>query len=111
MNSFGGVGMHGVGGGMIFSYDPFSSTYTRLFDFADDLSSEENGSFPYGSFIQANDGKFYGMASLGGTDNNGVIFTYDRVSGSYTKLLDFDGSNGSNPYGSLIQARDGKPMV
>jgi uncharacterized repeat protein (TIGR03803 family) len=108
MNSFGGVGMHGVGGGMIFSYDPLSSTYTRLFDFADDLSNEENGSFPFGSFIQLGDEKLYGMASLGGTDNDGVIFSYDRVSRSYTKLLDFDGSNGSNPYGSLIQARDDK---
>ena len=108
MNSFGGVGMHGVGGGMIFSYDPASSAYTRLFDFADDLSDEQNGSYPYGSFIQADDKKLYGLTSLGGTDNDGVIFAYDPVSGSYTKLFDFDGSNGANPYGSLLQARDGK---
>jgi uncharacterized repeat protein (TIGR03803 family) len=108
MNSFGGVGMHGVGGGMIFSYDPSSLTFTRLFDFADDLAFEENGSYPYGSFIQANDRKLYGMTSVGGTDNDGVIFNYDPVSGSYAKLLDFNGSNGSNPYGSLVQAKDGK---
>jgi len=108
MNSFGGVGMHGVGGGMIFSYDPSSSVYTRLFDFSDDLSDEQNGSFPYGSFTQASDNKLYGLTSLGGDNNDGVIFSFDPVSRDYTKLFDFNGANGSNPYGSLLQARDGK---
>lgn len=108
MNSFGGVGSHGVGGGMIFSYDPSSSAYTRLFDFSDDLSDEQNGSFPYGSFIQANDNKLYGLTSLGGNDNDGVLFSFDPVSQTYNKLFDFNGADGSNPYGSLLQARDGK---
>jgi len=100
--------MHGVGGGMIFSYDPSSSAYTRLFDFSDDLSHEVNGSFPFGSFIQASDQKLYGLTSLGGNDNDGVVFSFDPVSQTYTRLFDFNGVNGSNPYGSLIQARDGK---
>jgi len=108
MTSFGGALSHGVGGGVIFSYEPISATYTRVFDFADDFSDESNGSTPYGSLMQAKDGKLYGMTSTGGANGTGVIFSYDPSSGIYNKLLEFDGTNGSNPYGSLIQARDGK---
>ena len=45
--------------GVIFSFDPSSSTYTKLKDF-DDV----NGGDPYGSLMQASDGKLYGMTSV-----------------------------------------------
>ena len=99
MTAFGGTNNDGV----IFSFDPFSSEYTKLLDF-DSL----NGANPYGSLIQATDGKLYGMTFKGGTRNAGIIFSYDIPSSTYTKLKDLDSSNGSNPYGSLVQATDGK---
>ena len=45
----------------IFSFDPKTSNYTTLknLDFL-------NGSHPYGSLLQASDGKFYGMTTFGG---------------------------------------------
>src|SRR6185295_14860830 len=89
--------------GVVFSFDPVSQTYTRLFDF-----NGVNGSNPYGSLIQARDGKFYGMTWGGGNSGAGVIFSYDPASSSYTKLYDFDFTNGSHPYGDLMQASDGK---
>jgi uncharacterized repeat protein (TIGR03803 family) len=88
------------GAGVIFSYDPVSLTYKKLMDF--DYS---NGAKPYGSLIQANDGNLYGMTSVGGRYGGGIIFSYDPVSLTYKKLMDFEGYN---PYGSLIEASDGK---
>ncbi len=49
------------------------------------------------------------MASYrGGTDGYGVIFSFDPSDLRYTKLKDFDNTNGGYPQGSLIQASDGK---
>lgn len=90
------------GRGTIFSFNPANSTYTKLFDF-----NNTNGEFPRGSLIEALDGKLYGMTSNGGTNNYGVIFSYDRNTGVYTKLKDFDGINGSFPTSDFMQTPDG----
>ena len=58
--------------------------------------------------MQASDGKLYGMTTNGGSSGYGVIFSFDPSSSTYTKLKDFDNTNGANPYGSLMQASDGK---
>ncbi len=99
MTESGGTNYEGV----IFSFDPVTSVYRKLFDFNGD-----NGSSPFGSLIQASDGKLYGMTHLGCTNNEGVIFSFNPATLVYTKLLDFNGYNGSTPLGSLMQASDGK---
>jgi len=48
------------------------------------------------NFIQASDGKLYGMTSAGGSIDRGVIFSYDPASSTYTKLKDFNGINGQH---------------
>ena len=48
------------------------------------------------------------MTSDGGSSHFGVIFSFDPSTSTYTKLKDFDSTNGRNPGGSLIQASDGK---
>ncbi len=100
-------GMAGGGGslgnGVIFSFDPLSSTFTKLKDF-DGI----HGGRPVGSLIQASDGRLDGMALIGGSLGNGVIFSFDPSSSIYTRLHDFDGTNGALPYGNLLQASDGK---
>lgn len=72
--------------------------YTKLLDFAGNVS----GKSPNGDLFL--DGTFlYGMTSLGGTNNNGVIFKIKSDGTAFTKLIDFMGaSNGSTPNGSLI---------
>lgn len=90
------------GYGVLFSFDPSDSVYTKLIDF------ENTNRYPQGSLIQATDGKLYGMTSNGGTDDVGTIFSFDPSVSVYTELTDFDNTNGANPYGSLIQALDGK---
>ncbi|HEX7846613.1 MAG TPA: choice-of-anchor tandem repeat GloVer-containing protein, partial [Chitinophagaceae bacterium] len=90
-------------GGVIFSFDPSTSTYTKVKDL-----NYTDGRFPYGSLVQASNGKLYGMTVWGGSNDLGVIFSFDPSSFTYTKLKDFDGTNGANPYGNLMQASDGK---
>lgn len=100
-------GMTSKGGtndvGVIFSFDPSNFTYTKLKDL-----DETNGSTPYGSLIQANNGQLYGMTVRGGNNDYGVIFSFDPSNSSYTKLKDLHKTNGSHPYGSLMQASNGK---
>ncbi len=100
-------GMTSEGGsnfaGVMFSYDPATTTYAKLLDF-----NGTNGAYPYGSLTEASDGKLYGMTTYGGSNSAGVMFSYDRATATYAKLLDFDYTTGSSPFGSLIEASDGK---
>ncbi len=89
--------------GIIFSFDPATNIYTKLYDFSDN-----EGANPVSAFIQANDGKLYSMTKKGGLNNRGVIYNFDIVSNIYTKLFDFSGSDGGNPTGSLIQLSNGR---
>ncbi len=69
-----------------------------------------NGAYPNGSLIKALNGKLYGTTTEGGNHDKGVVFEYDYQASPhvYTKLVDFDGTNGANPYGSLLEASDGR---
>src|SRR5947208_996528 len=77
-------------------------------------SFESNPANPnYANFVQASDGKLYGTAGGGkkfgaGSNGYGVIFSFDPLSSTYTKLFDFNGKNGYNPFGRLIEASNGK---
>ncbi|MFN0173182.1 MAG: choice-of-anchor tandem repeat GloVer-containing protein [Saprospiraceae bacterium] len=99
-------GMTGIGGsgdgGVLFEYDPNGSgsgtfSVKHHFEYA-------NGSNPHGSLIES-DGKFYGMATAGGSSEGGVLFEYDPNgggSGTYTVLRHFEYADGINPLGDLI---------
>ena len=90
--------------GVIFQYNPLTNTLTKKIDFSPTI-----GNSPAGSLIQATDGNMYGMTSVGGANNLGVLFQYNPTTNTYTKKVDFAGAtNGSGPVGSLIQASDGK---
>lgn len=104
-------GMTNVGGayyyGTIYSFDPATLKFTDLKDFNYDV----DGGSPNNGFVQASDGKLYGMTYEGGTYGYGVLFSLDPTNNAYTKLkefTDFCAEDGSNPSGSLIQASDGK---
>jgi uncharacterized repeat protein (TIGR03803 family) len=99
LTSGGGSGINGLG--VLFQYNPADNTYTDKINFA-------YGTFPYGSLMQASDGMLYGMTRMGGVNNLGVLFQYNPANNTYTNKLDFDGTtNGSTPWGSLMQASDG----
>ena len=50
----------------------------------------------------------YGMTKEGGDVGYGVIFSFDPSTSTYKNLYSFNGSNGANPTGSLVQAKNGK---
>jgi uncharacterized repeat protein (TIGR03803 family) len=100
-------GMTNIGGvsnlGVLFEYDPANSSYIKKLDF-----DGANGSSPLGNLTLATNGKFYGMTRMGGVSDLGVLFEYDPATNTSTKKLDFDGTNGSSPQGSLIMGTNGK---
>ncbi len=96
------------GKGILFSYDPAQAApINELYSFGATPSSPVS---PFGSLIQAADGKLYGMTESGGTNEMGTIFSYDfSVSDNNLAVLhNFDGVNGRPPYGSLLEASNGK---
>lgn len=99
-------GMTGEGGannkGVIFSYDPATDTYTKLFDFGG-----ANGENPAGSFVQATNGLLYGVTAAGGATGVGVVFSFNASTNSFTKLDDFDVVNGAYSATTLLQAANG----
>ena len=84
-------GAHSVG--VLFQFDPVTSSFINKMDF----DGSTNGGSPYGSLMQAFDGNLYGMTFNGGTNDLGVLFQFNPVTSTYTKKLDFNGINGSNP--------------
>ncbi len=99
----GGKHKHGV----LFKYNLTDSSYLVVKSFEDYYNKE--GSEPYGSVMQADNGKLYGLTYTGGTANNGVLFEFNPDSMIFTKKVDFiNDETGKRPKGSLIQATDGK---
>ena len=102
-------GMTNTGGtnkvGVLFEYDPATSSYVKKIDF----DPVPTGSSPIGSLVQAANGKLYGMTSVGGMYDSGVLFEYDPTISTYIRKFNFDGTlNGSSPCGSLTQSSNGK---
>ena len=68
-----------------------------------------DGSSPYGSLVQADDGNLYGMTFGGGANGMGTVIKIS-TSGTESVLYSFgsyQSGDGYGPYGSLIQASDG----
>src|SRR5260370_18278791 len=87
--------------GTVFSITP-SGTFKSLHSF-----SGADGANPLGGGLTlGSDGALYGVTFFGGKVGPGTIFKIP-ASGTFTKLYDFDGTNGANPYGTLLLAADG----
>lgn len=66
-----------------------------------------DGAYPSGSLIQASDGNLYGMTSKGGANAAGAVIKV-APNGTVSLLYSFQAlSDGANPNGSLVQAKDG----
>jgi len=82
-----------------------SGAFTLLYSFAG-----SDGWYPYAGLIQGSDGNFYGTTYFGGagttTFGNGTVFKI-TLSGAFTSLYSFAGSDGARPLAGLIQGRDG----
>ena len=86
-------------GGVLFSYDIAGNTITDVAVF-----HCSNGFRPKGSLIQASDSNLYGMTSMGGAHNLGTVFRFNIAADTLITIHSFDGTDGSAPAGSLIEA-------
>ncbi len=89
-------------GGMIFSYNISTGTYSDIYDFSIDNN-------PQGSLIQASNNLLYGMTQFGGADTAGIIFSYNISTGTFTDLYDFKGDTTDGRYpllGSFLPVND-----
>jgi len=59
------------------------------------------------SYCQAQHYVLYGLTAFGGSNSMGTLFKYDPVTLKETVVYNFDGSHGSYPDNSLIQASNG----
>ncbi len=85
--------------GALFRYTVGTNTFTELVSF-----SFSNGSRPRGRLVKASNGLFYGLTSNGGTNNKGVLFSFDPGTNTYTLRHTFGtGTGGDFPLGSLIE--------
>ncbi len=100
MSSFGGSTNFGV----IYEYDITTDTYTSLLEFDNTIL----GSGPHGRFLEAPNGRLYGLTGHGGAFGYGTLIEYDISTNTCVTKIDLDSvSNGYHPEGSLILASDG----
>ena len=90
------------GNGTVFKITP-SGTVITLHSFAC-----TDGCAPYGGLVEGSDGNFYGTTRSGGTNgyNYGTVFKI-TANGTFTLLHTFEGTDGGDPYASMIQDSDG----
>jgi uncharacterized repeat protein (TIGR03803 family) len=89
------------GVGTVFELAAGSSTITRLASFVN------NGQNPYGGLVMDNHGNLYGTAPQGGAYGLGTVFEVAAGSGTITTLASLNGSDGANPYGTLVMDAGG----
>jgi uncharacterized repeat protein (TIGR03803 family) len=84
--------------GTVFKLDPMG-TETVLHSFA----GGADGANPYSGLVQDSTGNLYGTTYYGGAPNHGTVFKLDPT-GTETVLYSFaGGTDGANPYASLVQ--------
>jgi uncharacterized repeat protein (TIGR03803 family) len=76
---------------------------TTLFSF----TGGTNGAIPEAGLVQGTDGNFYGTTFLGGTNNDGTVFSISS-NGVLATLYQFAAKiDGRNPQATLVQTSDG----
>jgi len=101
MTSEGGTKGLPTGNGTIFSFDPQSATYTRIYSF-----DGKHGSDPHGQpILDPNGTTIYGMTREGGKHNVGVIFSFKTSTSKIKTLHNFTCPNNATP--ACINSSDG----
>jgi hypothetical protein len=80
-------------GGVLFSFNPSTNTFVKLFDVAEALDISINMNYgvgPYGNLIEAADGALYGVTTAGDSLNRAIIFKFIPEYNEIIRLLDFN---------------------
>ncbi len=90
------------GSGTVFSFDLLTGNFTKLADF-----DSINGKSPVDDLVLAPNGKLYGVTMFGGTDNGGVLFSFDPTANTIEKLIDFQPGPYYQPMAGMIMGSNG----
>ena len=88
--------------GVIFSYNINNNTETALHNFG----IGHDGFYSFNAFAQGANGLLYAMSKFGGTAAQGTLFSFDISQSMENVLVNFNGSNGADPWGELIEIAD-----
>ena len=66
------------------------------------FNGTSNGCTPYSGLVADSSGNLYGTTMYGGSAGDGTVFEVAAGSSAITTLASFNGTNGANPYGSLV---------
>ncbi len=103
-NMYGTTPVGGLAGdGTVFEVPAGTNSITTLVSF-----TGSNGAYPYGGglFIDA-DGNLFGTTSSGGANSRGTVFEVAAGTHLFSTIFSFNGTNGSNPYGILMEDANG----
>jgi uncharacterized repeat protein (TIGR03803 family) len=88
--------------GTVFELAAGSGTITALASF-----NGTDGANPHGALIMDSSGNLYGTTEAGGASGDGTVFEVAAGSGTITTLASFNGTDGANPYGTLVMDSSG----
>jgi uncharacterized repeat protein (TIGR03803 family) len=89
--------------GSIFHFTPSTQTVTVDYNF----QIKVKGKNPKCDIVTDNNGKYYGTTTRGGTNDFGVLFSWDSISSVYVELYNFTGIDGNDARGAM-QLYNGK---
>jgi uncharacterized repeat protein (TIGR03803 family) len=86
--------------GTVFSFNPANNKDSVLWNFG----NGSDGTEPWGDLIyNSDDGLYYGMATVGGSNNAGAIFSFNTATHKDSILWNFgNGTDGEFPFGSFV---------
>jgi uncharacterized repeat protein (TIGR03803 family) len=96
--------------GTIFSYEPGTDTYVKLFQFITGTEEEEYYSWGMGkAFTQARNGLLYGVGiNIINMEDKGILYSFDPRNSNVQTLFNFNGLNGEGPADAPLQLSDGR---
>lgn len=94
--------LFGLSAGTLFSFDPATNTFTKIIDLGPAI-----GGLPVFNGFNEYNGKLYASLVAGGAYNSGTLISIDLATNQVTNLHDFNGHDGSYPYGTLTFGDDG----
>lgn len=99
------LGQTGTNGAIcgIYSFNTTTNVYTQVY-----AIPGASGTTPLARLMKAGNGLLYGVTDRGGSNNEGILFSYNTATGIFTSLYDFNTTNGIRPLAALLQATNGK---
>ena len=77
--------------GIVFSFNPTTNALKKV---ADISNSNSDGKKPWASLTyDGNNDRFYGTTTQGGTNNHGIIFSFNPATNALVKVADISNSN------------------